>query len=109
MMQGQGQGQEQAFPTGENSPAYAPNSPQAPQRIGGVPQTIQQGGFQSRFIEAPAGGMRTLVVGGSHPQQQNQSQGRVTRQRGGSSGQGQSQGQAAPPNPSARITIRKIG
>lgn len=95
--------QQPQFPI-DSSPAYPQVGPPAPQRIGGVPQTLQQGGFHSQFIEAPAGGMRTLVVGGSHPQQ---SHGRsVSRQRG------QGQGQQAPapsPHANARVTIRKIG
>ena len=89
----------------------APNPAYQEQRIGGVPQTLQQGGFHSQFIEAPAGGMRTLVVGGTHaPQSHGRS---VSRQRGQgrAQGQGQGQGQAPAPSPhaNARVTIRKIG
>jgi DNA-directed RNA polymerase II subunit RPB2 len=96
------------FPSADNSPMYAPNTPpvQQMQTVGGVPQTLQRGGFQTRIIEAPMSGtsrpgMHTIVVDGTHPMPRPQARTTRRSQSGG--------GQSTPAPSSARITIRKIG
>jgi hypothetical protein len=98
------------FPSGMNSPAYAPTTPVQPvqqpvPQFTGVPQIVQQGGFQSRIIQEPFSRMNTIVIEGGPPMPPMQMQRggqRQTRPAGPR--------QPAPPqNPNARITIRKIG
>ena len=95
------------FPSGMNSPAYAPTTPvpqQVPQ-VTGVPQIVQQGGFQSRIIQEPFSRMNTIVIDPAPLMQQQGGQRQGQRQTRPS---GPRQ-QAPPQNPNARITIRKIG
>jgi len=121
-----------SFPTGMNSPTYAPTTPvqteQTEQRVqtvqtqmGGVRQIIQQGGFmpmpmplqmpmQSRIVTEPFSTHSTIVIpSGPAPSGQSGQSGQSGGQRGPRS-ETRRRGEApANANANARITIRKIG
>jgi DNA-directed RNA polymerase II subunit RPB2 len=101
------QQQQAPFPSGMNSPAYAPTTPVAEQNVGGVPQVIQRGGFQSRMVQEPFSRSHTIVIDGGIPAPAQQSQRGSQRQTRPSHSGGKAPAPQA--NPSARITIRKIG
>jgi hypothetical protein len=96
------------FPSGMNSPVYAPNTPvPAQQTVAGVPQTVQSGGFQ--MVQEPFSSRNTIVIDGgpmdrAPPMQQRGGSQRNTRRM---SHAPQSMPQASAPT--GRITIRKIG
>jgi DNA-directed RNA polymerase II subunit RPB2 len=83
------------------SPVYGPSTPVYGQSVGGVPQVIQQGGFQE-ITQNPFARTNTIVIEGGE-RLQRQAQQRQPQQR-----QTQRQPQRTA-DPSARITIRKIG
>ena len=88
----------QQFPSGNNSPVYAPASPQ----VAGVPQVIQQGGFQARAIQEPFSKFTTFVIPTETETRQPEGGQRSRGQRA------QPQTRRAEPS-STRITIRKVG
>ena len=87
------------FPANMNTtPVYAPATPVYAQSVGGVPQVIQQGGFQE-IRRNPYANTSTIVIEGGERLQRQPQRHRQTQP-------------AQPPrtaDPSARITIRKIG